>query len=97
MNVKHLQPGPGILSFAVVLVGVLAFLRDAHGQESLGAYLCGQADHTFNVDALGYVWGAIGVILFRKLGGKWRRSFIPLVYVCFPADTNEAMIWVSGS
>jgi hypothetical protein len=79
-----------VVRFAVVIVGLLQFLSDMHTEQSLGAYLVCQADHTFNVEVLGYAFGAFGVVLYRRLAGRWRRSFLPLVYVCYPGERKRA-------
>ena len=91
IRVQRLNEQPGLLSVAVVLVGLLQLLQNMHKEEPF-SYLIGQTDHTFNVEALGYVFGAFGVVLYRKLGGCWRRSFLPLVYVCYPSEKNVVTI-----
>ena len=89
MQVRELKPGSQMASFAIVTVNMFQFLEDLHTKEPLGP-LCGQADHTFNVESLGYAWGAHGVVLFRKLAGRWRRTFIPLVWVCYPNERKRS-------
>ena len=41
---------------------------------------------------LRYSWGQVGACLHRKLDERWRRSYLPLVYVCrhssHPGDTG---------
>ena len=86
MRVSNLEPGPTIVSLAVILVGLFSFLKDMHQQETLGNRL---VCHTFRVEVLGYTWGAVGIALHRCLGGRWRKTFIPLVYVCFPAEKKR--------
>ena len=70
MQVRELKPDSQIASFAIVAVNMFNFLNDSHAEKSLGESLCGQADHIFNVESLGYAWGAHGVVLFRKLAGE---------------------------
>eukprot|EP00969_Alexandrium_andersonii_P259349 11467718-Alexandrium_andersonii.AAC.1 len=63
--------------------------KDMRERATFGEWFVGQADHTFKLEALGYVWGSVGVSLSRKLGGQRRKSFLPSVYVCYPAEKKR--------
>ena len=49
-----------------------------------------QADFTFKVEALDYKFGAFGVVLYRKVRNRWRRTFVPLLWAATPAESKSA-------
>ena len=56
----------------------------------MGPALRAQADFTFKVECLGYKFGAFGIVLYRKLRNRWRRTFIPLVWAATCTESKGA-------
>ena len=85
--VHDAQAGATVTRFRIAAVGLFKWLQRMH-RESPFAHLVMQADHTFNLEWMGYVFGAVGAVVHRLVKGRWRRTFVPLVWVCSPRESK---------
>jgi hypothetical protein len=77
-------------SFSVVFQGLLEWLVELKREGRLGPSLCFLIDSTFKVEWLGYTWGSTGLVLWRQVAGRWRKTFVPLILRCVPRETGES-------
>lgn len=87
-EICDLVQGEQVTSFSIVAKGLLDWLAQMHAEEPV-TFLAAQSDHTFNLEWMGYVFGCVGVTVHRKLEGRWRKSFIPLVWRCWPREDKQ--------
>ena len=59
--------------FTVVLPKMFAFLASLFAAGVLPQWVM-QADHTFKVEWMRYVWGSFGAVVYRCLARRWRKT-----------------------
>jgi len=90
LRLTRVALGPVITSFLILLPGTLDFLQQLLRQGVIKDRLVGQTDHTFNVEWQAYVFGSVGVVLYRKIRGRWRKSYVPVLLTCRPREDKES-------
>ena len=79
-----------ITRFTVVFENMFQFLSDMakHGLASAGYVAL--TDHTFKLEWMGCAWGMTGIVFFRAFGGRWRKTFLPLLLHCSPREDKPS-------
>lgn len=65
----------------------LDMLASLNAARPLGT-LCVTADYTFGLCHMGFAYALINAVVWRRLGGRNRRSAWPLVVMCSPKERN---------
>ena len=76
-----------VLSYVVFFSAFLSVL-----EEWKPTKLIMQADCTFKVDWEGYVWGFVGLVTFRRLRERWRKTFMPVLMLAHPREDRDLQL-----
>ena len=76
-------------SYVILILGFFEAL------EQLGASkICLAADFTHSLELMSFRWGVVSLILYRCLGGSWRRTPWPLAFVCYAVEASAGYLKV---
>ena len=76
-------------SYVILILGFFEAL------EQLGASkICLAADFTHSLELMSFRWGVVSLVLYRCLGGSWRRTPWPLAFVCYAVEASAGYLKV---
>ena len=76
----------------VVFQNMVDWIVELNEADLLAKRLAILTDHTHNVERLGYSWGMSGVLIWRCLNERWRKTFIPLLLHCAPIEYKGSYV-----